>query len=209
MTHIPFERYADDTICHCRTKSETEQMKSIIMQRLAECKLKLNEAKSRIVYCKNSNRSGNHEHISFDFLGYTFRPRKMQNSQSKKLFTGFSPGISQKSKNHIHETIRGWQLKRKKDLVEIEVQIASSVRGWINYYGKFNQSLLKSSLQALNHAIVRWLCRKHKRFKGSCKRAWFWLIRRYQENPKMFYHWSRGVIPCHYKLKSGMIRRAV
>ena len=67
----PFERYADDTICHCRTKGEAEMMKVAITNRLAECGLKLNEEKTRIVYCKDSNRKDNHEYVSFDFLGYT------------------------------------------------------------------------------------------------------------------------------------------
>jgi RNA-directed DNA polymerase len=55
--HIPFERYADDTVCHCRTKAEAELMKEVIMRRLSECKLKLNEDKTRIVYCKDNNGS--------------------------------------------------------------------------------------------------------------------------------------------------------
>ena len=96
-----------------------------------------------------------------------------------------------------------------KDLVEIDVQMIASVRGWINYYGKFYRSGLYSTLQSLNFAIVRWAVRKYKRFKGSLKRGWMWLIRLYHKNPKTFYHWCRGIIPCYYKLKSVKIRRAV
>ena len=207
--HIPFERYADDTICHCRTIEEAEKMKAVIMQRLAECKLRLNEEKTSIVYCKDSNRKEHHATLSFDFLGYTFRPREARNSKTGKLFTNFLPGISQKSKNHIHETIRSWKLPYKKKLVELDTEMAALVRGWINYYGKFYESSLKTTLQALNEAIVRWALRKYKRFKGSFKRAWQWLIRCYQNNPTLFYHWSRGIIPCYYKLKPVKIRRAV
>jgi RNA-directed DNA polymerase len=196
--HIPFERYADDTICHCGTKSEAEAMQVIIMNRLSSCGLKLNEEKTRIVYCLDSNRKGNHDFISFDFLGYTFRPRKVK-SKHGTVFTGFTPGISQKSKNHIYDTIRGWHLARKKNLVAIDTDIQASVCGWINYYGKFNSNSLKSTLQALNHAIVRWAVRKYKRFKGSLKRGWYWLIRVYHISPKSFYHWCRGIIPCYYK----------
>jgi len=148
--HIPFERYADDTICHCRTKSEAETMKVIIMERLSSCKLSLNEAKTRIVYCKDGNRRERHEQICFDFLGYTFRPRKSKNNKTGQIFTGFLPGISQKSKNHIHDTIRSWQLHRKRDFIELDIQMEASVRGWMSYYGKFNPSILKRTLQALN-----------------------------------------------------------
>jgi len=40
-----------------------------------ECGLELNEHKTRIVYRKDDDRRGSYEHTSFDFLGYTFRPR--------------------------------------------------------------------------------------------------------------------------------------
>jgi RNA-directed DNA polymerase len=205
---IVFERYADDTICHCRTKEESEKMRVIIMNRLSECKLKLNEDKTRIVYCKDSNREENHENITFDFLGYTYRPREAQNRKTGKIFTNFLPGISQKSKNHIQETIRSWKLKNKKKLIELDTEMEAPVRSWINYYGKFYESSLKSTLQALNYSIVRWANRKYKRFKGSFKQVWQWLIRCYQNNPKLFYHWYRGIIPSYYKLKPVMIRRA-
>jgi len=210
-SHIPFERYADDTICHCRTKAEAESMKVIIMNRLSACKLKLNEEKSRIVYCKSSQRKESHEEIAFDFLGYTFRPRKAINKYTNKTFTGFLPAISQKSKNHIHETIRGWQLNRKMGLklTELATEIEASVRGWINYYGKFYYNSLKATLQTLNHVIVRWVRRKYTRFRSSPKRAYQWIIRLYGKNPNLFYHWHRGIVPCHFKLETVKIRRAV
>ena len=198
---IPFERYADDTICHCRSQREAEVMKVVIMKRLSACGLNLNEEKTRIVYCKDSSRKGNHEVISFDFLGYSFSPRKAKNSKTGMIFTSFLPAISQKSKKHIYETIGSWQLNRKKDLIELDTQMEASVRGWINYYGKFYQDSLKQTLQALNHAIVRWAIRKYKRLKGSLKRGWEWLIRVYQKNPKTFFHWCRGIIPQYFKLK--------
>ena len=206
---IPFERYADDTICHCRTKKEAENLKIIITKRLEACKLKLNEEKTRMVYCKDSLRKENHAEIAFDFLGYTFRPRKAKNHKTGKFFTGFLPAVSQKSKKHIHETIRKWQLNSKKDFIELDTQMEASVRGWLNYYGKFYPSSLNATLQALNYAIARWAVRRYKRFKGSIKRAWQWLIRRWKNNPKLFFHWCRGITPAYFKLKPVQIRRAV
>ncbi len=44
-----------------------------VKTRMADCHLELNDDKTRIVYCKDSNRKGSHEHERFDFLGYTFR----------------------------------------------------------------------------------------------------------------------------------------
>jgi RNA-directed DNA polymerase len=199
---IPFERYADDTICHCRSQSEAEKMKVIIMNRLSACGLKLNEEKTRIVYCKDSSRRRNHEVITFDFLGYTFCPRKARNSKTGEFFTSFLPAISQKSKKRIGETIHSWQLVHKKDLIDIDVEMEAPVRGRINYYGKFYLNNLKTYLQTLNHAVVRWARRKYKRLKGSLKKSWEWLIKVYRKTPKLFYHWQRGIIPQYFKLKS-------
>ena len=54
-------------------------MLEAIRSRFAECGLKLHPEKTRIVYCKEDGRPGNHEHIKFDFLGYTFQPRRAKN----------------------------------------------------------------------------------------------------------------------------------
>jgi RNA-directed DNA polymerase len=201
--HVPFERYADDVICHCRSKSEAEEMRVVIKKRLSACKLELNETKTRVVYCKDSYRKETFDEVSFDFLGYTFRPREAQSKHIGKSFTSFLPAVSCKSKNHIHETIRSWELNRKTGmkLADIEPLIASSVRGWINYYGKFYSSGLKKVLQSLNHAIVRWAYHKYSRFKGSFIRAYHWLIRVHDKNPNLFYHWRYGIKPCYFKLE--------
>ena len=131
-----------------------------------------------------------------------------QSSRTKVNFTSFLPAISRKSKNYIHETIRGWSLKNRNKLKELSKQMDASSRGWINYYGKYYPYNMKIVLQALNHAIVRWAVRRYKRFKGSIKRVWQWLIRCYQAKPGMFYHWRRGITPQYFKLKTVKIRRA-
>ena len=66
---IPFERYADDSICHCVSKKQAEFIRDRLIERFAKCKLKLNEEKTKIVYCKDSNRHDRDENESFDYLG--------------------------------------------------------------------------------------------------------------------------------------------
>jgi len=66
----------------------------------ASKRLELHPAVTRIVYCKDSNRSGEHEHIAFDFLGYTFRPRRSKNRQGE-FFVSFAPAISTKAAKSI------------------------------------------------------------------------------------------------------------
>lgn len=82
-------------------------------KRFADCGLKLNEEKTKIVYCKDSNRKGNSEHTSFDFLGYTFRPRTARNSKTGQNFTAFTPAISKKATLKIKTEIRSWNLNRQ------------------------------------------------------------------------------------------------
>src|SRR3990167_6934989 len=73
---IEFERYADDAVFHCVTEREAKALKMAIGERLAECRLELHPEKTKIVYCKSDSRRGNYPNEKFDFLGYTFRPRR-------------------------------------------------------------------------------------------------------------------------------------
>src|SRR5262249_1091760 len=68
--HIPFERYADDAICHCKSADEAEALRSALADRFAACKLVLHPEKTKIVYCKDANRRGDFPNQSFDFLGF-------------------------------------------------------------------------------------------------------------------------------------------
>ncbi len=72
---VPFERYADDIICHCRTEGEARRLWRQVEDRLAECGLSLHPQKTKIVYCKDTNRKGSFPTVAFDFLGYRFQPR--------------------------------------------------------------------------------------------------------------------------------------
>jgi len=78
VTHhpeIPFERFADDILCHCGSESQAQALKSSLERRFAECELELHPTKTKIVYCKDDDRRGNYPDEKFDYLGYTFRAR--------------------------------------------------------------------------------------------------------------------------------------
>ncbi len=93
---ILFERYADDAICHCASEAQALELHQALEKRFAECRLRLHPQKTRIVYCKDTNRPGGYPERSFDFLGYTFRPR-VAIGRDQKPFVSFIPAVSDKA----------------------------------------------------------------------------------------------------------------
>src|SRR5262249_31382947 len=83
-------------IVHCRSEAEAGTVLEAIRGRLAECGLELHSTKTKIVYCKDDDRPGKHDQIKFDFLGYTFQPRRAKNRWGG-YFVSFLPAISTKS----------------------------------------------------------------------------------------------------------------
>jgi len=192
---IPFERYADDGICHCRSKAEAEGLREAIERRFAECGLELHLQKTKVVYCKNDNRRGDYPEQKFDFLGYTFRPRGAKNRQGT-FFVGFNPAISNKATKSICDTMRRWKLHRRTDksLDELAHMFNPVLRGWINYYGRFHKSALYRTFQHLNNILVRWASRKYKRLRGRNRRADRWLRCILHRQPRLFAHWQLSQI---------------
>ena len=188
---IPFERYADDGICHCRSKAEAEGLRVSIERRFAECGLELNLQKTRIIYCKDDSRRGEYPEQKFDFLGYTFRPRETKGREGR-FFVGFNPAISNKATKSIYDTMRQWKLHRRSDksLDELAQRINPVLRGWINYYGSFHRSALYRVFQHLNNILARWAARKYKRLRGHYRQAGRWLQIIVHRQPRLFAHWQ-------------------
>ena len=159
--------------------------------RLAACKLQLHPQKTKIVYCKDSNRHGGQPQQRFDFLGYTFRPRRSM-SRSGKLFVSFSPAVSDKAAKAMRNRIRRWKLHHRNDLPldDLVRWVRPVVRGWVRYYGRFLPSALHRALRTLDRFLVRWAQRKYRRLKGHRMRAWDWLNRLQSRQPALFPHWS-------------------
>ena len=93
---MPFERYADDAIVHGRTEKEVQEVWAALAARLKECGLELHPVKTKVVYCKDDDRRRRYPNEKFDFLGYTFRPRRSKN-RFGKFFINFSPAVSDKA----------------------------------------------------------------------------------------------------------------
>jgi RNA-directed DNA polymerase len=191
---VTFERYCDDAVVHCRSKAQAEFIRDKIAARLAECGLELHPVKTRIVYCKDSGRSGSFEHEQFTFLGYTFRPR-LAKSRAGHFFVSFSPAVSRDALVRIRQEIRGWRIHRRSDMTFAGVIafVNTRVAGWAAYYGRFYKSALYAAFRGLNVYLMRWAMRKYKSLKHSRRKAWAWLESVEQRAPALFAHWRFGV----------------
>ena len=193
---VPFERYADDVILHCKSQQQTQVVLDEIVKRLAQVGLELNLDKTRIVYCKDSNRRGSHEHERFTFLGYTFRPRRARNRRGE-VFLSFLPAVSDDNAKRIRHMIKRWRLHLRsgQNLADLAQEINRTVRGWIDYYGRFYRAELIMVLRQINAYIARWATRKYKRLRAHLTRTWQLLKRIADREPGLFAHWAWGARP--------------
>jgi len=187
----PFERYADDAVVHCNTEAEAVKLKTKIAKRMEQCGLELHSEKTKVVYCKDANRTGDYERHRFDFLGFCFRPRLSRNRHGQ-YFVNFSPAIAPKSKKAIFSKIRQRCLHKRSDLSVKELAniLNPVVRGWIEYYGAFFQSELIFLVHHLDKLIYRWVIRKYKKQGSNFKKADNWVKRIKSAKPNYFVHWS-------------------
>lgn len=193
---IEFERYADDIIIHCKTLKQAEYVLRKVKERLNNHDLEVHPEKTRIVYCKDSNRKADHQHTEFTFLGFTFRGREARSTQGRK-FQAFSPSVSKQALRKMAREVRRMRIHlwTEVGIEKIAEMLNPKLRGWINYYGKFRKSGLKYFLFSLNVRLLKWIRNKYKRFRHSVGGAKMWLKNVFKNNPKQFAHWSFGVWP--------------
>lgn len=195
--YLCFERYADDAIVHCRSESQARVVLEAIRQRLVECGLELHSEKTQIVYCKDANRKQRHENVAFDFLGYTFQPRRARNRQGKN-FLSYLPAISTKAATRIRQTIRAWRIgstRNNQRLEDLAKLIDPAVRGWMNYYGRYYRTKCIAVLQHVNEALARWVRWKYKRLRYRKTASMHWLGRLAERDPNILFLWRVGIRP--------------
>ena len=191
---MPWCRYADDGIAHCKTEDQAKQLLDELKCRFAECKLELHPEKTKIVYCKDGKRKGEYQNTKFKFLGYEFR-RRMVKRRDNRMFLNFGPAICKETKKAICKTIRRTGVRSRSDLSieEIAKWLNPKIDGWINYYGKFTLSAMRSVARHINHTLVKWCQTKYKEFRYSKPRAIQFMVKMYEEQVNLFAHWRRGI----------------
>jgi len=192
---VPWCRYADDGLVHCRTEQEAQAIMAELNARFAKCGLQMHPDKTQIVYCKDGSRKGKYPNTKFDFLGYTFRPRVVKNRKRNSLFVSFTPAVSVKALKVMRQTTRRLNYRNRTELSLRDISRLHNpvVRGWVAYYGRFYPSALYPVFRHINKTLVAWAMRKYRRLKGHKTRASRFLEEVAVKQPYLFVHWQRGM----------------
>jgi RNA-directed DNA polymerase len=192
----PWCRYADDGLAHCKTIEEAKLLLIDLRKRFIECGLELHPDKTKIIYCKDSNRKAEYSNKSFDFLGYTFRSRESRNIKANKLFGSFCPAISKLALKSMKKKTRelNWRNRTDLSLEDISRLYNPTLLGWKNYYGKYYKSAMDSVWGHFNKTLVKWAMNKYKCFRNKRTKAAIFIEKIAEKNPELFIHWKEGII---------------
>jgi hypothetical protein len=191
---IVFERYADDIVIHTRSIEQSNFILDKLKARLAEYSLEIHPDKTKTVYCYRTARFYKEDKKmpgSFDFLGFTFKPRLCEKSNGEK-FWGFRPAISKKSRKKIVGKLRDLAIHNwvSCDIHKMASALAPMIRGWMNYYGRYRMSEMQWVFRLLNIRLAKW-ARKRYHLKTYAK-SYGWLKRMMKWYPHTFVHWTYG-----------------
>ena len=193
---VPWCRYADDGLVHCKTETEALAIMAALKDRLAACGLEVHPDKTQVVYCKDGSRKERRPNTKFDFLGFTFRPRVVKNRKRNSLFVSFCPAVSSKALKSMRENTRQLNFRNRTDLSlrDISRLFNPVLRGWIAYYGSCYPSAMYPVFRHINKTLVAWAMRKYRRLKGHKTRASLFLENVAEKQPHLFVHWQRGTV---------------
>jgi len=113
---IPWCRYVDDAIAHCKTEQQAQQLLAELKLRYEECGFELHPNKTKIIYCKDGSRKRNYTDTQLDFLGYTFRRRKSKNTKRNSIFVNFILAASKTALKSMRAKIRRSNIGNRTDI---------------------------------------------------------------------------------------------
>ena len=189
---VRFVRYADDVVVHCNSEAQSQLVLQAIRARLAACKLRLSEEKTKITHCKDYRRASVKGYpVKFDFLGYSFKPTSKKSNRGG-MFLGFDCELSLKSRTRIisHWKEMNFHRQSTQSIQSIATSLNPQIRGIINYYSLYNLEAVKSLFSYLDQRIAKWVKNKYKGVKNSYRKAHDWLGDIKSSYPTLFYHWE-------------------
>jgi RNA-directed DNA polymerase len=178
----PFERYADDIVVHCKTERQAIYLLKAITQRLTNCKLSVQQEKTKIVNLRGVSEKKYKR--SFNFLGFTIEPHWFRTKSGCQLLP--RSVISKQSVSRVLEKFKSVH-KWRKSIEDLAKELNPVILGVMNYYGKFWSYHTHHLWFQLNNRLKKWV----KWEKGLYKLASVkWLQKKYAERPNLFAHWK-------------------
>lgn len=167
-------------------------MKAALEARFAECRLQMHPDKTKIVYCKDGKRRKKYPVTKFEFLGYTFRPRKVKSKKYKGLFVSFTPAVSQQALKTMRQATRRLNYRNLStlSLAEIAKRHNPIMRGWLAYYGRFRRSAMNVIFRHFDETLKAWAMKKYRKLKYCKTSATKFLARIEKKHPRLFVHWQ-------------------
>jgi len=193
LSGVPFCRYSDDGVLHCKSKAQAELVVRKLRERFLGCKLELHPEKTQIVYCQDSRRKEDYTIIQFTFLSFTFRPRHAVDKAGNS-FTGYLPAVSKDALQHMRQAIRRWNVhfKNSLELTDLATMFNPILNGWMNYYARYYGSAMAPIWTHFISYLVRWMMRKYKTLCGRKTKASKKLHLIARKMPNAFVHWKAG-----------------
>lgn len=143
------------------------------------------------VFIANYNRKKEYELTEFDFLGYTFKGVFIK-YRNGGIGVNFIASASKDSNKALRDKIKSLEIHKKTGCsIDMITEVVNPIiRGWINYFCKYNPQATKYSLDCADRRLVKWAMSKFKRFRGYRKRAEKWLSEVKKREPNLFAHWQ-------------------
>jgi hypothetical protein len=117
-----------------------------------------------------------------------------KNRKLNKFYLGYNCGISRNSELSISKEIKETKFHQwtGSTIIEIAETFNPKLRGWLNYYGKFQPFKLNRIFGVFNWRLIKWAVKKYKRFNGSMRKAGNWIRATAKSYPNIFVHWQHG-----------------
>ncbi|WP_246346103.1 group II intron maturase-specific domain-containing protein [Sedimentibacter hydroxybenzoicus] len=114
-----------------------------------------------------------------------------------RLQFNFILSVSKKSAKSFRDKIKAKKIHSMTvSKIDIIAEVLNPViRGWINYFGKYNKSAMEYTLDCVNRRLVKWAMCKYKHFRNRQEKARTWLREVAKREPNMFPHWAVGFKP--------------
>ncbi len=157
----PFERYEDDSVVHCVTRTQAEHVARAIKDRLAEVGLVLHPTQDEDRAPQGRATHGWARAHGVNVSGVHVPPRGARRKNGTG-FTSFMPAVSRDASNRMSATVRSLRLHRRTghQLADRAAVVNPIIPGWMIYHGTFYRSALYNPLSRINGYLLRWIRRK-------------------------------------------------